>query len=122
MERPNDTTQAMTPTQPGAVLVVAGSQLLALTLWFSASVVAPQLEELWALSAEEASGLTLAVQIGFVVGALALATLNVADRVPSRTLFASAAVFGAGVNSLLLTLGPSDYGWAFLPSAGQSSR
>lgn len=104
----------MAPAQRRAVLVVAGSQLLALTLWFSASAVAPQLEEQWALSTEEASWLTLAVQIGFVVGALALATLNVADLVPSRTLFASAAVFGAAVNGVLLALGPGDHGWAFL--------
>lgn len=104
----------MTEAQRRAVLVVAGSQLLALTLWFSASAVAPQLEEQWALSTEEASWLTLAVQIGFVVGALALATLNVADLVPSRTLFASAAVFGAAVNGLLLTLGPGDHDLALL--------
>ena len=104
----------MTEAQRRAVLVVAGSQLLALTLWFSASAVAPQLEEQWALSTEEASWLTLAVQIGFVVGALALATLNVADLVPSRTLFASMAVFGAAVNGLLLTLGPGGHDLALL--------
>ena len=93
---------------------MAGSQLLALTLWFSASAAAPQLEELWSLSSGETAGLTLSVQIGFVVGALVLATSNLADLVPSRSLFAAGAVFGAVVNGLLLTLGPGDYGWAFL--------
>lgn len=107
------TTRAMTKFQRRAVLVVAGSQLLALTLWFSATAVVPRLSEEWGLSLEQASGLTTAVQIGFVVGALTLATLNVADLVPSRTLFASAAVFGAVVNGLLLTLGAGDYEWAF---------
>jgi MFS family permease len=71
------------------------------------------LSEEWALSLGEAAGLTTAVQIGFVLGALTLATTNVADLVPSRALFASAAVFGAAVNGLLVTLGPGDYGWAF---------
>jgi MFS family permease len=103
----------MTSAQRRAVLVVAGSQLLALTLWFSASAVAPRLREEWVLSVGQASGLTTAVQIGFVVGALTLATSNVADLVPSRTLFACAAVFGAGVNGLLLILGAGDFGWAF---------
>ncbi|MCP4228334.1 MAG: MFS transporter, partial [Actinomycetia bacterium] len=54
------------------------------------------------------------MQIGFVVGALALAASNLADLVPSRSLFATAAMVGAGVNGLLLTLGPGDYGWAFM--------
>lgn len=103
----------MTSAQRRALLLVAGSQLLALTLWFSASAVAPALSEEWALTLGEAAGLTTAVQIGFVVGALTLATTNAADLVPSRTLFASAAVFGAAVNSLLVTLGRGQYGWAF---------
>ncbi|NNC90856.1 MAG: hypothetical protein HKN80_00050, partial [Acidimicrobiia bacterium] len=63
----------MTPDQRRALVFIAGSQLLALTLWFSASAVAPQLEELWSLSSGQTAGLTLAVQIGFVVGALGLA-------------------------------------------------
>lgn len=104
----------MKPAQRHALLVIAGSQLLALTLWFSASAAAPQLERLWNLTSGETAGLTLSVQIGFVVGALILAASNLADLVPSRSLFAGAAVLGSAVNGLLLTLGPGDYGWAFL--------
>lgn len=57
----------MKSDQRRALFIVAGSQLLALTLWFSASAAAPQLEELWSLSSNQTAGLTLAVQIGFVV-------------------------------------------------------
>ena len=103
----------MTSAQRRALVVIAGSQLLALTLWFSASAVAPQLKLRWVLSGAEATGLTLAVQIGFVVGALTLAASNAADLVPSRTLFSVSAVVGAGVNGLLLLLGLGDFGWAF---------
>ena len=85
----------MTPEQRRALILIAGSQLLALTLWFSASAVAPQLEELWGLSSGQTTGLTLAVQIGFVVGALGLAASNLADTIASRTLFTAAAVVGA---------------------------
>ncbi len=104
----------MSPAQRRALLVIAASQLLALTLWFSASAVAPQLEDLWGLSSGETAGLTLAVQVGFVVGALLLAVTNLADIIPSRTLFAVAAVSGASVNAALVALGAGDFGWALL--------
>ncbi|MDR9451958.1 MAG: hypothetical protein RI637_12160 [Acidimicrobiia bacterium] len=56
--------------QRRALILVATSQLLALTLWFSASAVGPQLEEVWGLTMGQTAGLTLAVQVGFVAGAL----------------------------------------------------
>ncbi len=104
----------MTTDQRRALIYIAGSQLLALTLWFSASAVAPQLEELWMLSRGQTAGLTLAVQVGFVVGALALAVSNLADTLASRTLFTAAAVIGAGVNLGLLALGEGDFLWALV--------
>lgn len=94
--------------QRRALAAIAGSQLLVLTLWFSASAVAPQLETEWALSSGEATGLTLAVQIGFVIGALVLSVLSVADTIPARRLFVVAGVAGAMVNAALLFLGPGD--------------
>ena len=78
---------------------VAGSQLLVLTLWFSASAVAPQLKADWGLTSGETAGLTLAVQIGFVLGALGSAVLGVADVVPARRLFLLSAFVGAGANA-----------------------
>jgi MFS family permease len=99
----------VTRQQQRALTFIAGSQLLALTLWFSASAVAPQLEELWGLSSGQTAGLTLAVQIGFVAGALVLAVTNLADTIPSRTLFTTAALSGAVVNLGLLPLGEGDY-------------
>ncbi len=99
--------------QRRALGAIAGSQLLVLTLWFSASAVTPQLESDWGLTSGEAVGLTIAVQIGFVVGALASALLSIADVVPARRLFVFSAIAGAGVNVLLLTLGPGDTVQAF---------
>jgi len=90
--------------QRRALLVVAGSQLLVLTLWFSASAVSPQLEAEWGLSTTEASLLTLAVQIGFVIGALASALLNLADLIPARRLFVVATIVAAAANAALVTL------------------
>ncbi len=89
-------------TQRRALVVIATGQLLALSLWFSASAVAPQLRELWQLSSGEEAGLTLAVQLGFVAGALLSAVLNVADVIPSRRLFFVSALGGAIANLGLL--------------------
>ncbi len=102
----------MTSQQRRALTFIAGSQLLALTLWFSASAVAPQLEEIWGLSSGQTAGLTLAVQVGFVVGALGLAVTNLADTIASRALFTTSALIGAAVNLGLLALGEGDYGVA----------
>lgn len=93
--------------QRKALIVVASSQLLVLTLWFSASAVAPQLGSEWNLTTTQASLLTLAVQFGFVVGALASSLLNLADLIPARRLFVVATVVAAGANALLVTLSGS---------------
>ena len=116
-EPPSDGIARREPRPPGqrkALLAVAGSQLLVLTLWFSASAAAPQLEADWGLTSGETAGLTLAVQIGFVLGALGSAVLAVADILPARRLFLIASLVGAGANGALLWLGPGDVGVAFL--------
>lgn len=100
----------MTSHQRRALLGIAISQLLALTLWFSASAVTPQLQSLWGLATSEVAWLTLAVQLGFVVGAFTLAILNTGDVVATRTLFAFAATVGALANATLVfvsTPGPA---------------
>ena len=75
-----------------------------LTLWFSAAAVAPQLEVVWGLDSGGTAALTLAVQIGFVLGALGSAVANLADLVPSRRLFVVAGLVGATANGLLVTV------------------
>ncbi len=85
-----------------ALGLIAIGQLLALSLWFSASAVASQLRDQWGLDTGQVAGLTLMVQVGFVVGALASAVFNVADIVPSRRLFLIGALGGAFVNLGLL--------------------
>ncbi len=104
----SDHTLDIVPGQRVALAAIAGSQLLVLTLWFSASAVAPQLEEAWSLTSGEAAGLTLAVQIGFVVGALGSAVFSLADIVSARRLFLLATVAGAVANAALVTLVAAD--------------
>jgi MFS family permease len=93
------------------VAFLAIAELLALTVWFSASAVAPQLQAEWSLTPGQSSWLTMSVQLGFVLGALLSAALNLADRVATHRLFAASALLAAGANAAIpildAGLGPS---------------
>jgi MFS family permease len=93
--------------QRRALVVVASSQLLVLTLWFSASAVAPQLQTEWGLSTAATSWLTLAVQIGFVIGALTSALFNLPDLIPARRMFFVATITAVAANTALVFLSGS---------------
>jgi hypothetical protein len=51
-----------------------------MSTWFSAAAVLPQLRAEWDLSSGEGAWLTIAVQLGFVAGAVAAAVLNISQR------------------------------------------
>lgn len=84
-----------------ALAVLGAAMLLAMTTWFSASAVLPQLRVRWGLSSNLASLLTIAVQLGFVGGAIASAVLNLADVVPPRRLMLLGALGAAASNALI---------------------
>lgn len=98
--------------QRRALIIIALAQLFALSLWFSASAVAPQLRSVWELSTGQEAALTLAVQLGFVAGALLSALLNLADVIPSRRLFFLSAIGGALANLFLLAMDSGTIGLA----------
>jgi MFS family permease len=85
-------------TQVGLLAV---SVLFAMTVWFSASAVVPQLTKEWSLSGGQKSWLTMSVQIGFVAGALLSAALNLSDRIPAHRLFAASALTAALANAAI---------------------
>jgi MFS family permease len=72
-----------------------------MTTWFSAAAVLPQLRDDWALSDSAAAWLTIAVQLGFVAGAVASSLLNLADLVSPRLLILAGSVGAAAANALL---------------------
>jgi MFS family permease len=78
------------------VILLSIAGMLGMSLWFSGSAVLPQLTLEWELTAAQQSWMTNSVQIGFVIGALFSALLNLSDRVQTRLLFALSA-FGAAV-------------------------
>ena len=85
-----------------ALGLLAFAELLAMSLWFAGTAVAPLLQARWSLDVAQVGWLTAIVQLGFVVGTAAAAILNLADLVPSRYYVASCATLGAAANSLLL--------------------
>ena len=89
------------PEATPALLKIALAELLAMSLWFSASAVSPALQSEWSLAPSTVAWLTLAVQLGFVVGTLVSAFLNLPDVVPTRALIAACAWMAAASNAAL---------------------
>ena len=85
-----------------ALLTMAIMLGLAMSTWFSASAVVPQLREQWNLGRNAGSWLTIAVQLGFVAGAVGSSLLNIADVFQPRRVLWISAVGAAVVNALLV--------------------
>ena len=75
--------------------VLSLAELLALSLWFTASAVLPALSREWHLDDGGRAGLTIAVQLGFIVGTFGSALANLADLWPARRLMVVSALVGA---------------------------
>ena len=81
--------------------LVALVQILVLALWFSASAVAPALRAEFALSGAQAGWLTATVQVGFAVGAVGSALVNLADRIRPNVLITLSALVGVAATAAL---------------------
>lgn len=77
-----------------------------MSLWFMSAAILPDLTREFAISETRQAALSSAVQIGFVVGALASALLGLADRIDPRRLFAFCAITAALFNASLLVVEP----------------
>ncbi|MDX1947808.1 MAG: MFS transporter [Pirellulaceae bacterium] len=80
---------------------LAAIELLAMSLWFSASAVTKTLAGQWQLSPGSQAWLTISVQVGFVIGALASAVLNLSERISPTKLLAWCALGGALANAAI---------------------
>ena len=100
------------PSRWRALALVSLAVLLGMSVWFTASAVAPELQRRWDLSFHQVAWLTTLVQLGFVVGTILAAVMNLADVVPSRIYFSISAVLAAAVNALLV--GVSEYEGALI--------
>ncbi|HEY7038387.1 MAG TPA: MFS transporter [Methylomirabilota bacterium] len=84
-----------------ALVLLSLAEMLALSLWFSASAVLPALSREWALGDGGRAGLTIAVQAGFIVGTLLAALGNLPDVLPPRSLMRWGALAAAALNAAL---------------------
>lgn len=85
-----------------ALIWIGLAELCALSLWFSASVIAPELVRIWHLSSNTEAWLSASVPIGFVIGAFLSSYFGMADRFNPRKIFAISAFLGALLNALLV--------------------
>jgi MFS family permease len=81
--------------------LLAIAELLGMSLWFAGSAVATQLATELNIGSDAVAWLTTIVQFGFVCGTAVAALLNIADLLPSRCYFATAALLAAVANALL---------------------
>jgi MFS family permease len=96
------------PGSKRALATLSVALVLSLTTWFSASAVIPQLRSEWSLSDGTAAWLTIAVQLGFVTGALVSSLLNLSDVVSPRPVILGGAAGAATANVLLIAVtGPA---------------
>jgi MFS family permease len=94
---------------------IAIAEFCAMSVWFSASAVVPQLASAWGLDGAGRAWLTMSVQLGFVAGTIVSALLNLADRCDSRRLFCGSALVAAACTFLIRFGGfPEAIAWRFL--------
>jgi len=95
------------PRKKRVFALLALTECLAMSVWFSASAVVPALAAAWSLTASGQAWLTMSVQLGFVAGALGSAILNLADRISGRWLFAISSLLAGGATLLIPAAGGS---------------
>lgn len=83
--------------------LIATVLILAMGTWFSASAVVPALERAWHITQMQSVWLTSSVQLGFVLGAVGSAALNLPDRIPPQ-IVAGAASIGAALATAAIAI------------------
>lgn len=98
---------------PGAraqLTALSGAMILGMTPWFSATVAAPGMIADWGVGIGTQAWLTIAVQLGFVMGTLVSAVLLLSDRWNARRLASGSAIVAATATTFLALppIGPAE--------------
>ncbi len=101
-----------------ALALLAAALVLSMTTWFSATAVVPQLRAEWDLGNTAAAWLTIAVQVGFVAGALVGSALSVADVFAPRLVILVGSLGAAAANLVLVAADGPEVGIAARVATG----
>ena len=89
-----------------ALFFLSLAELLGMSLWFTGTAVLPQVTAMWHSDLALGSWLTIAVQIGFSLGALTFALFNIPDVFSPITVFVASAVAAAAANAAFVVAAP----------------
>ena len=81
------------------LLLLSIAELLAMSLWFTGTAVLPQVTVIWHASLSLGAWLTIAVQIGFALGAITFALFNVPDIFSPITVLIVSSLAAAAANA-----------------------
>lgn len=105
-EKSESNTESPTAKIPFRILpIIVLAQFSGTSLWFATNSITTELD----LREKDIGWSTSAVQFGFILGTLVVATTNLADFCPPSLLFCLACLAGAGLNTIL------SFYHAFLP-------
>lgn len=94
----------MTPASRRVLVLLSTAELLAMSLWFTGTAALPQLALAWSAGYGLTAWLTIAVQLGFVAGALAAAAFNLPDVFRADRIFVVSSLAAAAANALFAWL------------------
>ena len=97
------TKSAMAQGASRQLAVLAWAMVLGMTPWFSATVAAPGMTAEWNAAPSVSTWLTVAVQLGFVLGTFMSAVLLLSDRFSARRF--------AAVSSLVVSITTATLAW-----------
>ncbi|HEV3039740.1 MAG TPA: MFS transporter [Candidatus Angelobacter sp.] len=75
------------------------AELLAMSLWFTGTAVLPQITSIWHANLALSSWLTVAVQIGFSIGAIVFALFNIPDIFSPIQVLVLSAIAASAANA-----------------------
>lgn len=87
-----------------ALILLSAAELLAMSLWFTGTAALPQLAQAWNAGYGLTAWLTIAVQLGFVAGALGAAVFNLPDVFRADKIFVASSLAAAAANALFALL------------------
>ncbi len=86
------------------LVLLSTAELLAMSLWFTGTAALPQLAQAWSAGYGLTAWLTIAVQLGFVAGALLAAAFNLPDVFRPGRIFVVSSLAAAAANALFAWL------------------